>query len=62
MSSPEKLLLSGNEAVARAACDPSVAVGTGYPGTPSTEILEAFPRFGGNAQWAPNEKVVLEVS
>lgn len=61
MSSSERLLLSGNEAVARAACDASVSLGTGYPGTPSTEILEAFPRFGGNAQWAPNEKVALEV-
>ncbi|MFW6456978.1 MAG: thiamine pyrophosphate-dependent enzyme [Planctomycetota bacterium] len=59
--SSERLLLSGNEAVACAACDAGVHLGTGYPGTPSTEILEAFPRFNGDAQWAPNEKVALEV-
>ena len=56
-----KLLLHGNEAVAAAAFDAGVDLGTGYPGTPSTEILEAFENFGGHAQWAPNEKVALEV-
>jgi indolepyruvate ferredoxin oxidoreductase alpha subunit len=55
-------LVSGNEAVARAAFDAGVALGTGYPGTPSTEILEAFDALGGRAQWAPNEKVALEVA
>lgn len=57
----ERHLLSGNEAVALAALHGGVALGTGYPGTPSTEILESFCRFGGRAQWAPNEKVTLEV-
>lgn len=57
----EQLLLTGNEAVALAARDGGVRLGTGYPGTPSTEILENFDRLGGNAQWAPNEKVALEV-
>ena len=57
----EKKLLSGDEAVALAALDSAVALGTGYPGTPSTEILEAFGALGGKAQWAPNEKVALEV-
>ena len=56
-----KLLLNGDEAVAAAAYDAGVALGTGYPGTPSTEILEEFENFGGRAQWAPNEKVALEV-
>jgi indolepyruvate ferredoxin oxidoreductase alpha subunit len=55
-------LVSGNEAVARAAFDAGVSLGTGYPGTPSTEILEAFDALGGRAQWAPNEKVGLEVA
>jgi indolepyruvate ferredoxin oxidoreductase alpha subunit len=41
--------------------DARIALGTGYPGTPSTEILEEFERLGGRAQWAPNEKVALEV-
>jgi indolepyruvate ferredoxin oxidoreductase alpha subunit len=57
----EKKLLSGDEAVALAAVDAGVALGTGYPGTPSTEILETFGAEGGNARWAPNEKVALEV-
>jgi indolepyruvate ferredoxin oxidoreductase alpha subunit len=54
-------LLSGDEAVALAALHAGVALGTGYPGTPSTEILETFSELGGRAQWAPNEKVALEV-
>lgn len=57
----ERMLLSGDEAVALAALNAGVALGTGYPGTPSTEILEAFAVLGGKAQWAPNEKVALEV-
>src|ERR1019366_4451145 len=61
MSGPDRLLLSGNEAAALAARDGDIALGTGYPGTPSTEILENFSRLGGRAQWAPNEKVALEV-
>src|SRR5512134_1703187 len=56
-----RMLLSGDEAVAAAAFDAGVHLGTGYPGTPSTEILEAFDALGGRAQWAPNEKVALEV-
>ncbi|MGD0138076.1 MAG: thiamine pyrophosphate-dependent enzyme [Tepidisphaeraceae bacterium] len=55
-------LVSGNEAVAMAALDAGVALGTGYPGTPSTEILEVMDAQGGRAQWAPNEKVALEVA
>src|SRR5512146_2802608 len=61
MSEAERVLLSGDEAVALAARHAGVALGSGYPGTPSTEILEAFSRLGGRAQWAPNEKVALEV-
>ena len=57
----DRQLLSGDEAVALAALHAGVALGTGYPGTPSTEILEAFSELGGRAQWAPNEKVALEV-
>jgi indolepyruvate ferredoxin oxidoreductase, alpha subunit len=58
----DRQLLSGDEAVALAALHAGVALGTGYPGTPSTEILEAFDALGGRAQWAPNEKVALEVA
>lgn len=60
--SGERLLLSGNEAMALAALHAGVALGTGYPGTPSTEILENFSQLGGRAQWSPNEKVALEVA
>jgi len=62
MSNTTKLLLSGDEAVALAAFHAGVALGAGYPGTPSTEILEEFARLGGKAQWSPNEKVALEVA
>lgn len=58
---PEQVLLSGNEAIALAALHAGVALGSGYPGTPSTDILERFSELGGRAQWAPNEKVALEV-
>ncbi|MCE5229531.1 thiamine pyrophosphate-dependent enzyme [bacterium] len=58
----ERLLLSGNEAIALAAKHAGVALATGYPGTPSTEILERLSKLGGPAQWAPNEKVAMEVA
>lgn len=61
MKHTERMLLSGNEAIALAAWHAGVALGAGYPGTPSTEILEAFSELGGRAQWSPNEKVATEV-
>ena len=57
----EKMLVNGNEAVALAAMDCHVDLGCGYPGTPSSEILDEFARLGGTAEWAPNEKCALEV-
>jgi indolepyruvate ferredoxin oxidoreductase, alpha subunit len=62
MSDSSRLLLSGDEAVAHAARAAHVALGSGYPGTPSTEILEVFHELGGLAEWAPNEKVAFEVA
>ena len=62
VSTSRKLLLSGNEAVAQAAYDAATALGAGYPGTPSSEILEHLSGIGGRAQWAPNEKVAMEVA
>jgi indolepyruvate ferredoxin oxidoreductase alpha subunit len=57
-----KELLTGNEAIARGAYESGVSVAAGYPGTPSTEVLENFVKFPGiYAQWSPNEKVALEV-
>ena len=61
MTQTNRMLLAGNEAVALAARDAGVALGVGYPGTPSTEIIEGFSMLGGRAQWSPNEKVALEV-
>ena len=62
MNESNRLLLSGDEAIALAARHAGVALGAGYPGTPSTEILEYFSELGGRAQWSPNEKVALEVT
>ena len=59
----EKLLLSGNEAIALGAFEAGVKVGTGYPGTPSTEILENLTNYPGvYTEWSVNEKVALEVA
>jgi indolepyruvate ferredoxin oxidoreductase, alpha subunit len=55
--------LSGNEAIALGAFEAGVKVASGYPGTPSTEILENLSRYDGvYTEWAPNEKVGLEVA
>lgn len=56
-------LLSGNEAIARGAWEAGVRVASAYPGTPSTETMEAFGTYQEvYAEWAPNEKVALEVA
>jgi indolepyruvate ferredoxin oxidoreductase alpha subunit len=56
-------MLSGDEAVARGAWEASVVVASAYPGTPSTEILEELVRFPNvYAEWAPNEKVAVDVA
>ena len=58
----EKILLSGNEAIALGAFEAGAKVGTGYPGTPSTEILENLTTYPGvYTEWSVNEKVALEV-
>ncbi|MBN1871550.1 MAG: indolepyruvate ferredoxin oxidoreductase subunit alpha, partial [Candidatus Omnitrophica bacterium] len=58
-----KFLLSGNEAIARGAFEAGVSFASGYPGTPSTEILENIAEFDDiDAQWSPNEKVALDVA
>ncbi len=61
--SNESIWLSGNEAIALGAFEAGVKVASGYPGTPSTEILENLSRYDGvYTEWAPNEKVGLEVA
>ncbi|VAW08689.1 Indolepyruvate oxidoreductase subunit IorA [hydrothermal vent metagenome] len=57
------VLLSGNEAIARGAVEAGALIAVGYPGTPSTEILESIAdRTDIDVRWAPNEKVALDVA
>ncbi|MEG2406787.1 MAG: indolepyruvate ferredoxin oxidoreductase subunit alpha, partial [Clostridiales bacterium] len=57
-----KQLLTGNEAVAHGAWEAGVHVVAAYPGTPSTEITENAAKYKEiYAEWAPNEKVAMEV-
>ena len=56
-------LLSGNEAIARGAYEYGVKVATGYPGTPSSEILEHVARYQEiYSEWSVNEKVAMDVA
>jgi len=59
-----KQLLSGNEAIARGVYEAGVKVCAAYPGTPSTEIFETLPMYKDAlyCEWAPNEKVSVEVA
>lgn len=59
-----KVLMSGNEAIARGAYEGGLKVGSAYPGTPSTEIFENLPFYKDSlyVEWAPNEKVAAEVA
>ena len=53
----------GNEAIARGAYEAGVKVTSAYPGTPSTEISEIIAKYDEvYAEWAPNEKVAVEVA
>ena len=58
-----KKLMIGNEAVAAGLHDGGLGVVSSYPGTPSTEVTEAVAKYDEvYAEWAPNEKVALEVA
>ncbi|MEN6422763.1 MAG: indolepyruvate ferredoxin oxidoreductase subunit alpha [Smithella sp.] len=58
-----KVLMSGNEAIARGAYEAGVRFAAAYPGTPSTEIMEEFSKYDGvYAEWSTNEKVAVEVA
>ncbi|MBR4658606.1 MAG: indolepyruvate ferredoxin oxidoreductase subunit alpha [Clostridia bacterium] len=53
----------GNEAIARGAWEAGVRVSSAYPGTPSTEINENIANYKEiYSEWAPNEKVAVEVA
>lgn len=60
----DRILFSGNEAIARGAYEAGVKVCSAYPGTPSTEVFEALPQYRDSlyCEWAPNEKVATEVA
>ena len=58
-----KKLMLGNEAIARGVYEVGATVATAYPGTPSTEITEFIAKYDEiYAEWAPNEKVAMEVA
>ncbi|MDD2426830.1 MAG: indolepyruvate ferredoxin oxidoreductase subunit alpha [Eubacteriales bacterium] len=58
-----KRLMSGNEAVARGLYEAGVKLASAYPGTPSTEIIENLNQYDSvYSEWAPNEKVAVEVA
>ena len=58
-----KKLLLGNEAVARGLYEGGCRVASSYPGTPSTEVTECISTYNEiTSEWAPNEKVAMEVA
>ncbi len=63
----KKQLMLGNEAVARGLYEAGCRLVSSYPGTPSTEITEFAAEYCASTpdlwcEWAPNEKVALEVA
>jgi len=58
--------LMGNEAIARGAVEAGVYLVTGYPGTPSSEVIMALQEYGGDlniyVEWAVNERVAFELA
>ena len=63
----KKTLMLGNEAVARGLYEAGCRLVSSYPGTPSTEITEYAAEYRDvcpemYCEWAPNEKVALEVA
>ena len=62
----KRVLLMGNEAIARGAIEGGITLATSYPGTPSSEIGNTLARvakeLGFHFEWSANEKVALEVA
>lgn len=62
----ERELFMGNEAIARGALEAGISVAAGYPGTPSSEIIENLAEAASSAnvyvEWSANEKVAAEVA
>ncbi|BBO82824.1 indolepyruvate oxidoreductase subunit IorA [Desulfosarcina ovata subsp. sediminis] len=63
-----KLLMMGNEAIARGLVENGCSVATAYPGTPSSEILSSIAMYRRqlgidmHTQWAVNEKIAFEIA
>lgn len=56
-------LMLGNKAFARGLYEAGCSVVSSYPGTPSTEVTEEATRYDEiYCEWAPNEKVAMEVA
>lgn len=64
MSDKKRVIMLGNEAIARGAYEAGVKVSAAYPGTPSTEISEYLVQYKDDlyCEWSPNEKVATEVA
>ena len=64
MAESKKVIMLGNEAIARGAYEAGVKVSAAYPGTPSTEISECLVKYKDDlyCEWSPNEKVATEVA
>ncbi|MBR4719508.1 MAG: indolepyruvate ferredoxin oxidoreductase subunit alpha [Lachnospiraceae bacterium] len=64
MSEQKRVMMLGNEAIARGAYEAGVKVSAAYPGTPSTEISENMVKYKDElyCEWSPNEKVAMEVA
>ncbi len=60
----KRVLLMGNHAVARGAIEAGVQLVSGYPGTPSSEVIEALSQadIDAHVEWATNEKVAFDVA
>jgi indolepyruvate ferredoxin oxidoreductase alpha subunit len=61
-----RVLMMGNEAIARGAVEAGIAVAASYPGTPSSEIMGTLAgwakKYGFHAEWSVNEKVAVETA
>ncbi len=61
-----RVVLLGNEAIARGVIESGIGVVSGYPGTPSSEVIASLAplanRLGIYVEWAVNEKVGFEIA
>ncbi|MDF1535730.1 MAG: indolepyruvate ferredoxin oxidoreductase subunit alpha [bacterium] len=59
-----EVLFSGNEAIARGCVEAGVSFVTGYPGTPTTPVIELLRSAGSEigARWSVNEKVAMDIA